>query len=96
MLLKMNNLGMIRESNIVWIGTLANIARQQEEEAKAKESKIKAEELITKVLYVQNVSAQEIQATLRQYLSPRGLLNVNAASNALVLQDTESRITSMA
>ena len=52
MLLKMNNLGMIRKSNIVWIDTLANIARQQEEEAKAKESKIKAEELITKVLYV--------------------------------------------
>ncbi|MGH7233229.1 MAG: type IV pilus secretin PilQ [Nitrospiraceae bacterium] len=96
MLLKMNNLGMIRESNIVWIDTLANIARQQDEEAKAKESKIKAEELVTKVLYVQNVSAQEIQTTLRQYLSPRGLLNVNAASNALVLQDTESRIASMA
>jgi len=95
MLLKMNNLGMIRESNIVWIDTLANIARQQDEEAKAKESKIRAEELITKVLYVQNVSALEIQTTLRQYLSPRGLLNVNQASNALVLQDTESRIASM-
>jgi type IV pilus assembly protein PilQ len=94
MLLKMNNLGMIREGNIVWIDTLTNIAKQQDEEARAKESKIKAEDLVTRIIYVQNVTAQEIQTTLRQYLSPRGQLNVNAASNALVLQDTESRVVS--
>jgi type IV pilus assembly protein PilQ len=92
MLLKMNNLGMIREGNIVWIDTLANIARQQDEEAKAKESKIKAEDLVTKVIYVQNVPAVEIQTTLRQYLSTRGQITLNIASNALVVQDTESRI----
>ncbi|TAJ26071.1 MAG: type IV pilus secretin family protein, partial [Nitrospirae bacterium] len=92
MLLKMNNLGMIREGNIVWIDTLANIARQQDEEAKAKESKIKAEDLVTRVIYVQNVPATEIRTTLQQYLSPRGQLNLNIASNALVIQDTESRV----
>ncbi|HEV8540227.1 MAG TPA: type IV pilus secretin PilQ [Nitrospiraceae bacterium] len=92
MLLRMNNLGMLREGNIVWIDTLANIARQQEEEAKAKESKIKAEDLVTKVIYVQNVPAVEIQTTLKQYLSTRGQINLNTASNALVVQDTESRI----
>ena len=96
MLLKMNNLGMIREGNIVWIDTLANIAKQQDEEAKAKESKIKAEDLVTRVIYVQNVPASEIQTTLRQYLSPRGQLNLNPASNALVIQDTESRIAAFA
>ncbi len=92
MLLKMNNLGMIREGNIVWIDTLTNIARQQDEEAKVKDSKIKAEDLVTDVIYVQNVEAQAIQTTLRQYLSPRGQLNFNAASNALVVQDTESKL----
>jgi type IV pilus assembly protein PilQ len=92
MLLKMNNLGMLREGNIVWIDTLTNIARQQDEEAKAKESKIKAEELVTRVIYVQNVTATEVQQTLRQYLSSRGQVQVNQASNALVVQDTESKI----
>lgn len=96
MLLKMNNLGMIREGNIVWIDTLANIARQQDEEAKAKESRVKAEDLVTRIIYVQNVPASEIQATLKQYLSPRGQLNLNQASNALVIQDTESRIAAFA
>jgi type IV pilus assembly protein PilQ len=93
MLLKMNNLGMIREGNIVWIDTLTNIARMQDEEAKAKEAKIKAEDLITKIIYVQNVQAQELQTTLRQYLSPRGQLQLNQASNALIVQDTESRVS---
>jgi type IV pilus assembly protein PilQ len=96
MLLKMNNLGMIREGNIVWIDSLANIAKQQDEEAKAKESKTKAEDLVTRVLYVQNITAQELQTTLRQYVGPRGQLQVNAASNALVVQDTESRVAAFA
>ena len=85
---------MIREGNIVWIDSLANIARQQDEEAKTKESKIKAEDLVTRIVYVQNVTAQEIQTTLRSYLSPRGQLQVNPAVNALIVQDTESRIAS--
>src|SRR5207253_7351535 len=68
MLLKMNNLGMIKEGNIVWIDTLTNLARQQDEEAKTKDSKIKAENLVTRVFYIRNVSAQEIQVTLLRYL----------------------------
>jgi len=94
MLLKMNSLGMLREGNIVWIDTLANISRQQDDEAKAKEAKIKAEDLITRIIYVQNIAATEVQTTLRQYISSRGQLQVNAASNALVVQDTESKIAS--
>jgi type IV pilus assembly protein PilQ len=96
MLLKMNNLGMIREGNIVWIDSLSNIAKQQDEEARAKESKTKAEDLVTRVIYIQNIAATELQTTLRQYLSPRGQLTVNQASNALVIQDTESRVGSFA
>jgi len=91
-LLRMNNLGMIREGSIVWIDTMANIARQQEEEAKVKESRVKAADLVTKVLYVKNVSAQEIQLTLQKYLSPRGQLTVNPSTNTLVIQDTETSV----
>ncbi len=60
MLLKMNNLGMIKEGNIVWIDTLPNLSRQQDEEAKAKDSKVKAENLVTRVFYIHNVPAQEL------------------------------------
>ena len=92
MLLKMNNLGKIRSGNIIWIDTLANVTKQQDEEAKAKDAKAKAEDLITRILYIRNVQASEIQGSLRQYLSPRGQLTLNAGGNALVVQDTASRV----
>jgi type IV pilus assembly protein PilQ len=93
MLLKMNNLGMIREGNIVWIDSLANLSRQQDEEAKAKDSKAKAEDLVTEVIYIRNLQAQEVQTTLRPYLTPRGQLNVSPGSNLLVIRDTPSNVS---
>ena len=95
MLLKMNGLGMIRQGTIVWVDTLSNIAKQQDEEARAKESKTKAEELVDRVFYIKNLQAQELQTALRQYLSPRGVMNVSQGSNALIVRETESKLTVM-
>ena len=55
MILKMNGLGKIRQGNILWIDTLANIAKQQNEEAQAKDAKVKAEELVDRVFYIRNL-----------------------------------------
>ncbi|HKO31601.1 MAG TPA: type IV pilus secretin PilQ [Nitrospiraceae bacterium] len=95
MLLKMNGLGMIRQGTIVWVDTLANIAKQQDEEARAKDSKTKAEELVDRVFYIKNLQAQELQTALRQYLSPRGVMNVSQGSNALIVRETESKLAVM-
>lgn len=92
MLLKMNGLGMIRQGSIVWIDSLANIGKQQDEEARARESKTKAEELVDRVFYIRHIVAQELMMTLRQNLSPRGVMQFNAGSNALVVRDTESKL----
>ena len=95
MLLKMNGLGMIRQGNIVWVDTLTNIAKQQDDEARAKESKAKAEPIVTRVFYIRNLNAQEVQQSLRQYMSPRGVMNISQASNALIVSDTETKIAVM-
>lgn len=95
MLLKMNGLGMIRQGTIVWVDTLANISKQQDEEARAKDSKTKAEELVDRVFYIRNIQAQELQTALRQYLSPRGVMNVSQGSNALIVRETESKLAVM-
>jgi len=92
MLLKMNGLGMIRQGSIVWVDSLANIAKQQDEEARAKESKTKAEELVDRVFYVKNLQAQELMQSLRQYLSPRGVMQFNQGSNALIVRETETKL----
>jgi type IV pilus assembly protein PilQ len=92
MLLKMNGLGMIRQGSIVWVDSLSNLARQQDEEARAKDAKVKAEELVDRVFYIKNIQAQELMTSLRQYLSPRGVMQFNAGSNALIVRETESKL----
>ena len=92
MILKMNGLGKIRQSNILWIDSLANIAKQQTEEAQAKDAKVKAEELVDRVFYIRNLQVTELMTSLRQYLSPRGLMQMSLGSNALIVRDTESKI----
>lgn len=92
MILKMNGLGKIRQSNILWIDSLANIAKQQNEEAQAKDAKVKAEELVDRVFYIRNLQATELMTSLRQYLSPRGLMQMSQGTNALIVRDTESKI----
>lgn len=92
MILKMNGLGKIRQSNILWIDSLANIAKQQNEEAQAKDAKMKAEELVDRVFYIRNLQATELMTSLRQYLSPRGLMQMSQGTNALIVRDTESKI----
>jgi len=92
MILRMNGLGKIRQSNILWIDTLANIAKQQGEEAQARDAKVRAEPLIERIFYIRNLQATELMTSLRQYLSPRGLMQMSQGSNALVVRDTETQI----
>jgi type IV pilus assembly protein PilQ len=92
MILKMNGLGKIRQGNILWIDSLANLAKQQNEEAQAKDAKTKAEELVDRVFYLRNLQATELMTSLRQYLSPRGLMQMSQGTNALIVRDTESKI----
>jgi len=95
MLLKMNGLGMIRQGSIVWVDTLTNIAKQQEEVARAADSKIKAEKLIERVFYIRNLQAQELMTGMRQFISPRGMMNFSQGSNALIVRETESKMETL-
>ncbi|MEP6959450.1 MAG: AMIN domain-containing protein, partial [Nitrospirota bacterium] len=92
MILKMNGLGKIRQSNILWIDSLANIAKQQGEEANARDAKVRAEPLVDRVFYIRNLQATELRTSLQQYLSPRGLMQMSQGSNALVVRDTETQV----
>jgi len=92
MLLKMNALGMIRQGSIVWVDSLANLAKQQDDEARAKDAKMKAEELVDRVFYIKHLQAMELMTGLRQNLSPRGVIQVSQGSNALIVRDTETKL----
>jgi len=92
MILKMNGLGKIRQGNILWIDSLANISRQETELAQSKIAKLNAEELVDRVFYIRNLPAQEVMTSLIQFKSPRGFIQFSLGSNALIVRDTETRI----
>jgi type IV pilus assembly protein PilQ len=92
MILKMNGLGKIKQGNILWIDTLSNIAKQEDEEARAKDAKVKAEDLVDRVFYIRNLQASELLSSLRQNLSTRGLMQISTGTNALVVRDTETKM----
>lgn len=95
MILKMNGLGKIRQGNILWIDSLSNIAKQENDAAAAKDAKVKAEELVDRVFYIRNLPAMEVMTSLTQFRSPRGLMQFSLGSNALIVRDTESKIAIM-
>lgn len=91
-ILKMNNLGQVREGNILRIATLENISKQQDQEAKAKETRIRAEDLATRILYVNYGKASQISEPLKKALSARGDITVDDRTNSLIVRDIEKHI----
>ncbi len=95
-ILKMNSFGQIREGNIIRIATMSNIAQQQDEEARAKETKIKAEDLQTRIIYVNYGKAADLVDSLRKLLSTRGDITVDGRTNALIVKDIEKNLDEVA
>lgn len=86
-ILKMKGLGKISENNVVRIDTLANISQQQEEEARAKEAMIKAEDLSTRIIPVNYARAKEIADSIKKSLSTRGDITIDERTNTLIIKD---------
>jgi type IV pilus assembly protein PilQ len=87
--LKMNNLGQVREGNIIRVATIANITKQRDEEAQAKEAKVKAEDLVTQVIYVNYANVVDLSKSLKKHLSPRGDIVIDARTNTIIVRDIE-------
>src|SRR2546428_8876131 len=93
LILKLNNLGQIREGNILWIDTLANITKLRDDAARAKEATLKAEELVTRIIYLNYSDAAKTVDVAKSNLSPRGEIKVDARTNALVIRDIPDNVT---
>src|SRR5437899_98994 len=93
LILKLSNLGQIREGNILWIDTLANITKLRDDAARAKESTLKAEELVTRIIYLNFADAAKTVDVAKSNLSTRGEIKVDARTNALVVRDVPDNLT---
>src|SRR2546427_3899834 len=93
LILKLNNLGQIREGNILWIDTLANITRLRDDAARAKEATLKAEELVTRIIYLNFADAAKTVDVAKSSLSTRGEIKVDSRTNSLVVRDIPDNLT---
>ena len=87
LILKMNNLGYIKEGNILRVATLKNIEEQLNAEAKTREAEQKSGELLTKILYVNYGAAKDFLETLKKSLTPRGSIVIEDKTNAVIVKD---------
>mgnify|MGYP001575369353 CR=1 FL=1 len=92
LILKLNNLGQIREGNILWIDSLTNITKLRDEAAKAKDASLKAEELVTKILYLNYADAAKSVDVAKSNISPRGEIKVDSRTNSLVVRDVAGNL----
>ncbi len=91
-ILRMNILGQHKDGDIIVISTLSSITQRQEEEARAKETGIKAEDQITRVIYLNYSTASALSEPLKKLLSPRGDITVDSRTNTLIVRDIEGNI----
>ena len=87
LILKLNQLGQIREGNIIWIDSLANIAKQKDDAVRAHEATVKAEPLATRIMYLNYADAAKSLDIVKSNLSTRGEVKVDLRTNGLVVKD---------
>jgi len=92
LILKLNNLGQVREGNILWVDTLANITKLRDEATKAKDATLKAEDLATKIIYLNYADATKSVDVAKSNLSTRGEIKVDSRTNALVVRDVPENL----
>jgi type IV pilus assembly protein PilQ len=92
LILKLNNLGQVREGNILWIDSLVNITKLRDEASKAKDATLKAEELVTKILYLNYADASKSVDVAKSNLSPRGEIKIDSRTNSLVVRDVADNL----
>jgi len=95
LILKLNNLGQLREGNILWIDTNTNITRLRDDTVKAKEATLKAEELVTRILYLNYADPAKAIDVAKSTLSPRGEIKPDLRTNSLVVKDTLDNLTKL-
>jgi len=86
-ILRMNGLGYVLEENILRIASTADLTKESEDQFRAKESKKKAEDLVTRVVSINYTAAKTLEPTLKKSLSPRGETVADERTNTLIIKD---------
>ncbi len=90
--LRTKGLGMTHENNVILIDTQADIARLQEDAARAKDAQVRAEDLETVIIPINYGRAKDMLDPLKKVLSARGEMMVDERTNTLLVKEISKRI----
>ncbi len=91
-ILKQNRMGRTIEGNVLRIATIGSLTREEEEQRKLKESLELAGPLIHRTFELSYSKAADVEGLLRDKLSTRGEIIVDARTNTLIISDVTDRI----
>lgn len=91
-ILKMNGLGYTLEDHILRIASVGVLAKEDEDEIRAKDTKKKAEDLVTRIVPINYSTAAAIEGTIKKSLSPRGETVADVRTNTLIVKDIERNV----
>ena len=94
-ILRNNQLGMVRTGNIIRVATLEELAKEKETAATGIKTEVEAEPLFLKVFQVNYESADNLKANLETIKSSRGSIDINTRTNTLIVQDIRNRLAEM-
>lgn len=88
----MNSLHYEKKDNFVYVTTEADYAQRVLKEEQARKNRESLEELVTKIVDLENTIAADMLAPIKELTTPRGKVSVVEHTNSLIIQDLERNI----
>ncbi|MCL2325577.1 MAG: type IV pilus secretin PilQ [Proteobacteria bacterium] len=91
-ILRMNDLAMKFEGNIIWVAKAATFRAEEERLLKAAEVRERLEPLEVRLIPVNYALADQLKDNVASLLSSRGTVNIDARTNTLILKDVPANL----
>lgn len=92
LILKINNLGQVREDNIIRVMTATALANEEKLVLAKKEASVKAEDTFSRIVPVNYAKAKDLVDPLKKSLSTRGEITVDERTNTLIIKDVSKNL----
>ncbi len=86
-ILQSHSLGMKRMGNVLWIASRERLRKEEEARLASKRTTEKLEDLETEMIRLNYADAREMASIVKNFLSDRGSVSVDARTNTLIVRD---------
>jgi len=91
-ILQSQSLGIIRNGNVIRIGSLEKLRKEEETQLALKRSKEKVEDLKTEMIRLNYANAKDMISVVKMFLSERGSVIADVWTNTLIIRDAPENI----